>query len=859
MTVKKNSKINLYKFVNAKSTASSSDSPEVQKIAEGMSQTTSAMNNLGLVVNGIAKVVTDLKKIQYSKLNAEQKKRLKAFKPSYGDPKVKPFKKMLLAVKTFKVKGFLESLLGLFGGLFKWFVIRPALKWLSDPKNQKAIQKTVEVLHKIFKVLTKFAKWTVGGALDGLYEMLKDDATWWERLKGFASVMIRFAAVWGAMTGIGFLLNPVKTLQAFSGVLRMFNTNLKRSHKTLLKRKGRLAGFGRKLGGVTLSATVLWGMMEGLFPNAAADGTLDAQMDESGKLPGDKGYDEGTAGSNKNTDKEKTTSNNTDKGEAVSWWKKLFQRDKKKDDVDIVGKITGITDAKVLADKTRDSFKQTEEDAKSSLFSGFDKIFGGKLTKASDTFKDALGGMDKVTNTISSITDSSDKKKGGNWFTNLFKLKERESGGLIQGPNSGYPVAMSKGGPTSFIGHGTEYIARKPGSNDGYVIPLSNAATAKDGSLTSRKMKDARSKGFALPGFDTGGLFTPSRKGRDGILGGNTPGGIMGSNQQKWSKILKMARQSGAKYPELVAAQFALESAWGTKLSAKNNYFGMKATASQDGVVTPTTEFFNGQEVKGSAKFRNFNSPKESIDNLVNLWYKDYKGFKGVNNAGSAGEAAKMLMSEGYATDPAYAKSLMGLMNQYQTGKITGAKGGVMMDMLRGKGGGGMGGIFGGDKGSIMKEGILEKVSSMFGGKGPGGLKKPGLGGMSNIFAAFGGGSTGGKGVGAKAKVNQDKNKKKKMNAQQKEKERSLQKVMRERSEARELLNSKGVEIMQKAVLAVEESNAKNRAFIQGTMKATTDVYRAQSSGGNASVRSSANIFKTAVSIMNSFNNPLRR
>ena len=852
MAIKKNSKINFYKFVNAKPTTSSTDSPEVQKIAEGMSQTTSAMNGLGLVVNGIAKVVIDLKKIQYQKLNDEQKKRLKAFKPSYGDPKVRPFKKMLLAVKQFKVKGFLESLLGLLGGLFKWFVIRPALKWLADKKNQKAIQKTIEVLHKVFKVLTKFAKWTVGGVLDGLYDMLKDDATWWERLKGFAQVMIRFAAVWGAMTGIGFLLNPVKTIRAFSGVLKMFNSNLKRSHKMLLKRKGRLAGFGRKLGGVTLSATVLWGIMEGLFPQSTADGTLDAQMDESGKLPGDKGYDESTAGSNKNTDKEKDTSNNTDKGEAVSWWKKLFQRDKKADDVDIVGQITGITAAKDIADKTREGFKQTKEEAKQSLFSGFDDLFGGKLSKASSSFNDALQVIDKTTNTVNQIKDN--KKDGGNWFSNLFKLKERESGGLIQGPNSGYPVAMSKGGPTSFIGHGTEYIARKPGSNDGYVIPLSNNATNKDGSLTSRKMKDARSKGFALPGFDTGGLFTPSRRAKDGILGGKTPGGITGTKEEKWSKVLKLAKGAGAKYPELVAAQFALESAWGTALTAKNNYFGMKATANQDGVVTPTTEFFDGQPVKGSAKFRNFGSPKEAVEDLVTLWYKDYKGFKGINNARSSGEAAKMLMSEGYATDPAYAASLMQLMQQYKTGKITGAKGGVVLDAMKFGKGGGIGSIFGDQKGSIMKEGMLEKISSMFGGKNKG-LKKPGLAGMGSIFGALGGG----KAIGAKAKSNQDKNKKKKMNAQQKEKERSLQKVMRERTEAREMLNSKGVEIMQKAVIAVEESNAKNRAFIQGTMKATNDVYRGTQQGGTASIRTTGNIFKTAVSLMNSFNNPLRR
>ena len=60
-------------------------------------------------------------------------------------------------------------------------------------------------------------------------------------------------------------------------------------------------------------------------------------------------------------------------------------------------------------------------------------------------------------------------------------------------------------------------------------------------------------------------------------------------------------------------------------------------------------------------------------------------------------------------------------------------------------------------------------------------------------------------------------------------------------------------------MIAVEESNAKNRAFIQGTMKATNDVYRGTQQGGTASIRTTGNIFKTAVALMNSFNNPLRR
>ena len=42
-------------------------------------------------------------------------------------------------------------------------------------------------------------------------------------------------------------------------------------------------------------------------------------------------------------------------------------------------------------------------------------------------------------------------------------------------------------------------------------------------------------------------------------------------------------------------------------------------------------------------------------------------------------------------------------------------------------------------------------------------------------------------------------------------------------------------------------------------MKATNDVYRGTQQGGTASIRTTGNIFKTAVALMNSFNNPLRR
>lgn len=145
--------------------------------------------------------------------------------------------------------------------------------------------------------------------------------------------------------------------------------------------------------------------------------------------------------------------------------------------------------------------------------------------------------------------------------------------------------------------------------------------------------------------------------------GGST--NLTGSNVEKWKAVYAMAQKAGSKYPELVAAQFALESAWGTALAAKNNFFGIKATGSEDATVSNTREVVNGRSVYVDARFKNFATPQDAINHLVNQWYKDYKGYRGVNNASDAFAAAMMLKSEGYATDPVYAQSLQRLMNEY--------------------------------------------------------------------------------------------------------------------------------------------------------------------------------------------------
>lgn len=140
------------------------------------------------------------------------------------------------------------------------------------------------------------------------------------------------------------------------------------------------------------------------------------------------------------------------------------------------------------------------------------------------------------------------------------------------------------------------------------------------------------------------------------------------TRQQKrtGNEFIDMALTSGAKFPELVAAQMILESAGGTALSGTNNFFGMKATSAESSTAKQTTEFRNGVERAEVANFKNYGSPQESVDDLVSKWYKDYPGYQGVNNANSLEEAAMMLQQQGYATDPKYAQKLIQIANRFR-------------------------------------------------------------------------------------------------------------------------------------------------------------------------------------------------
>ena len=128
-----------------------------------------------------------------------------------------------------------------------------------------------------------------------------------------------------------------------------------------------------------------------------------------------------------------------------------------------------------------------------------------------------------------------------------------------------------------------------------------------------------------------------------------------------WDGVKAAAQACGAKFPQLVAAQWSLESAHGTAVSGKNNFFGIKGSGSSH----VTQEEVNGQMVTITAGFIDFPTLKDCVNYLVSRWYCDFKGYRGVNHNNSAEDAACDLKRQGYATDSQYPEKLIRLMREH--------------------------------------------------------------------------------------------------------------------------------------------------------------------------------------------------
>lgn len=132
----------------------------------------------------------------------------------------------------------------------------------------------------------------------------------------------------------------------------------------------------------------------------------------------------------------------------------------------------------------------------------------------------------------------------------------------------------------------------------------------------------------------------------------------------------QVAQQSGLD-PHLILAQAALESGWGrheiptSDGKPSHNLFGIKASADWQGKTTEitTTEFINGVKNKVKAAFRVYDSYEHALTDYAKLITKNPR-YSRVVKSSSPEEGAQALQSSGYATDPAYAKKLISMIQK---------------------------------------------------------------------------------------------------------------------------------------------------------------------------------------------------
>ncbi|MDT8404484.1 flagellar assembly peptidoglycan hydrolase FlgJ [Sulfuriflexus sp.] len=136
-----------------------------------------------------------------------------------------------------------------------------------------------------------------------------------------------------------------------------------------------------------------------------------------------------------------------------------------------------------------------------------------------------------------------------------------------------------------------------------------------------------------------------------------------------WPHAEKAARELGINAETLVS-QAALETGWGKYTMSQadgrpsHNLFGIKADQRWDGerVSIQTTEYRDGVVQKERASFRAYDSLEAGFADYVHFLKNSPRYSGALQSQGDAGNYLHQLQQGGYATDPAYASKIQGIM-----------------------------------------------------------------------------------------------------------------------------------------------------------------------------------------------------
>ena len=104
-------------------------------------------------------------------------------------------------------------------------------------------------------------------------------------------------------------------------------------------------------------------------------------------------------------------------------------------------------------------------------------------------------------------------------------------------------------------------------------------------------------------------------------LGSSTAPMVSESAHEGYKRIYNLAKEAGDPFPEVTAAQWAIESGYGSSKTGKNNPFGQTGTHPKYGGTTLATPRDPGG---GSKTFMNFGSEAEAVAFRVKRWVPEY-------------------------------------------------------------------------------------------------------------------------------------------------------------------------------------------------------------------------------------------
>jgi flagellar protein FlgJ len=135
-----------------------------------------------------------------------------------------------------------------------------------------------------------------------------------------------------------------------------------------------------------------------------------------------------------------------------------------------------------------------------------------------------------------------------------------------------------------------------------------------------------------------------------------------------WPHVRRAAERLGVA-PEAILAQAALETGWGRGVPARAdgasslNVFGIKAGPGWKGssAVKPTLEYVDGIARRERARFRAYPDLSAAFDDYVRL-LSGHPRYAGALNSTDPQAFGRALQEAGYATDPAYADKIAGVL-----------------------------------------------------------------------------------------------------------------------------------------------------------------------------------------------------